>query len=143
MSVEIKIKGTDKVKLNLKRWVEEKSGEAKKVLKEIGYRILTDAKLTAREKGVYETGLLIGSLSVNWTGGPQRGKVTPPAKSEHGIGRPDSKPDKFEVVVGTNVFYAPFQEFGTRKMAGRPYLFPSFFSHEGDVEKKIKEVIRK
>lgn len=28
-------------------------------------------------------------------------------------------------VVGTNVFYAPFQEFGTSRMAARPHLGPA------------------
>ena len=27
--------------------------------------------------------------------------------------------------VGTNVYYAPYVEFGTRKMAARPYLRPA------------------
>lgn len=30
--------------------------------------------------------------------------------------------------VGTNIMYAPFQEFGTRKMAARPHLGPSLES---------------
>jgi HK97 gp10 family phage protein len=29
-------------------------------------------------------------------------------------------------VVGTNVHYAPFQEFGTSRMRARPFLFPAW-----------------
>jgi len=33
-----------------------------------------------------------------------------------------------EVAVGTNVEYAPYHEYGTRKMAARPYMRPSLDS---------------
>jgi len=34
--------------------------------------------------------------------------------------------DKFLVgIVGTNLFYAPYQEFGTSRMPAHPYLFPA------------------
>ena len=143
MSVKIKIDGVAQVQKRLKKWGKEKEEESKKVLKEIGFKIQRDAKLTAREKGVFDTTRLISSISINWTGGPTRGAVDAPAKRDDGIGRPDSKLGKFEVAVGTNVFYAPFQELGTRKMRARPFLFPSFFSHEGDVERKLKEIMKK
>jgi len=143
MSVKIKIDGVAQVQKNLKQWGRKKDEESKKVLKEIGFKIQRDAKLTAREKGIFDTGRLISSISVNWSRGPNKGAVDAPAKRDDGIGRPDSKLGKFEVAVGTNVFYAPFQELGTRKMRARPFLFPSFFSHEGDVERKLKEIMKK
>jgi HK97 gp10 family phage protein len=36
-----------------------------------------------------------------------------------------SFPDEFVAVVGTHVEYAPYVEFGTYKMAARPYLMPA------------------
>jgi len=45
--------------------------------------------------------------------------------------------------VGTDVKYAPFQEFGTRFMAAQPYLYPSFFSYENEIVKAIGRVLRK
>ena len=38
-------------------------------------------------------------------------------------------PDKNSVTVGSNVFYAPFQEFGTRKMKGKRHLRPAVEDH--------------
>lgn len=38
-------------------------------------------------------------------------------------------PQGDSVIVGTNVGYAPFQEFGTRKMRAHPYLRPAAENH--------------
>ena len=40
--------------------------------------------------------------------------------------------------VGTNVQYGPMLEFGTSKMAARPWLLPSFTQAKINVEKKLK-----
>jgi len=45
--------------------------------------------------------------------------------------------------VGTDVFYAPYIEFGTKVMMARPYLFPAFFSYENEIVKAIGRVLRK
>ena len=69
-----------------------------------------------------------------------RGKTGPKAKSDDGVGQP-SGPTGLIVVVGLNLEYGKYVEFGTCKMAERPYLYPAFFSKEGEVEKKIKEIV--
>lgn len=72
-----------------------------------------------------DTGRLQSSISTNWTGsGMARGVVGSKASSEDGVGVPNS--DGFHVLVGTNVEYAPFLEFGTRRMAARPFVRPIF-----------------
>ena len=40
--------------------------------------------------------------------------------------------------VGTNVAYGPMLEFGTSKMAARPWLFPSFERAKIGVEKELR-----
>jgi phage gpG-like protein len=40
--------------------------------------------------------------------------------------------------VGTNVQYGPMLEFGTSRMAARPWLLPSFTQAKINVEKKLK-----
>ena len=45
--------------------------------------------------------------------------------------------------VGTNVFYGPYVEFGTKHMEARPYLFPAFFTYENEIVKAIGRVLRK
>lgn len=56
---------------------------------------------------------LRGSTSVNYSGsGLASGKVSGGAESNDGIGQPDSKPDKFTGVVGTNVEYGRRYDMG-------------------------------
>jgi len=50
---------------------------------------------------------------------------------------------KFLVMVGTNVDYGPYVEFGTKKMDARPFLFPAFFMFEGEIIKAIKKILDK
>ena len=45
--------------------------------------------------------------------------------------------------VGTNVLYGKWVEFGTPKMAARPFLFPAFFAKEGEIIKRIGNVLKK
>jgi hypothetical protein len=40
--------------------------------------------------------------------------------------------------VGTNIFYGPMLEFGTSKMAARPWLLPSFRQAVAKSESKLK-----
>lgn len=47
------------------------------------------------------------------------------------------------VKVGSDVEYAPYQEFGTRYMAPQSYLFPAFFAYENDIVKAIGRVLKK
>lgn len=46
--------------------------------------------------------------------------------------------DKNTVYVGTNVEYAPYIEFGTSKMAARPYLEPAIADHLNECKEIIK-----
>ena len=48
----------------------------------------------------------------------------------------------FEVHVGTNVFYGPFVEYGTRKMSAQPYLRPSLFEKQSTIKKMLLEALR-
>lgn len=41
-------------------------------------------------------------------------------------------------VVGTNVAYGPMLEFGTAKMAARPWLLPSFERAKVGIEKELR-----
>jgi phage gpG-like protein len=41
-------------------------------------------------------------------------------------------------VVGTNVAYGPMLEFGTVKMAARPWLFPSFERAKVGIERELR-----
>jgi len=88
----------------------------------------------------FDTGRLRGSMSVNWTGsGLDRGEVQQPAKTEDGVGQPKKEWGIFVGVMGTNVEYAPFLEFGTVKMSARPWIRPAFDRH-CDFRKYIRKI---
>jgi HK97 gp10 family phage protein len=44
--------------------------------------------------------------------------------------------------VGTDVEYAPYQEFGTYKMDANPYLRPALNKHKDDFIRSLKSAIR-
>ncbi len=49
--------------------------------------------------------------------------------------------DDLYAVVGTKVHYAPYIEYGTRKMAPRAYLRPAYLEHEQDIRKMIHDAV--
>jgi HK97 gp10 family phage protein len=50
-------------------------------------------------------------------------------------------PGEFEINIGTDVEYAPFQEFGTSRMGARPFLRPAFDENTAQVEREIAEAL--
>ena len=46
-----------------------------------------------------------------------------------------------DAIVGTNVEYAPYVEFGTSKMEAQPYLEPSLHNNKKKIEKLLKDAI--
>jgi len=45
----------------------------------------------------------------------------------------DHESDNESATIGTNVEYAPFQEFGTSKMKSQPFLTPAFESNRSRI----------
>jgi len=139
MIVDVKMEGQEKLLANLKKWQIIKRKACEDVLKEGGFRIQAQAKAVCP----VDTNRLRGSISTNWSGsGMGRGKTQGKAQADDGVGQPAGEKG-LVVVTGTNVFYAPFVEFGTNKMDGRPYLFPAFFSLEPQIQKRIAAVVGK
>ena len=46
-------------------------------------------------------------------------------------------------VIGTNVYYAPYVELGTHKMAARPFLRPAAENHGDQYRQIVENEIRK
>jgi HK97 gp10 family phage protein len=44
--------------------------------------------------------------------------------------------------IGPHLPYAPFVEFGTKKMAARPYLFPAFEEERPKFEKGLAKAVK-
>lgn len=46
------------------------------------------------------------------------------------------------VAIGSPVYYAPYVEFGTSKMAARPHLFPAVNDNLSHIERMTVEILR-
>jgi HK97 gp10 family phage protein len=57
----------------------------------------------------------------------------------------DFKPSETnpEAEVGTNVEYADYVEYGTYKMAAKPYLNPAYDKHIEKFENQVSRIIRR
>jgi len=129
--VTVKVEGVEKAISELKKYQVIKRQAIKDILAEVGFKIEGDAKREVR----VDTGRLRASVSTGISGKlghSDKDKVDQPS-GERGM----------VVVVGTNVEYAPYQEFGTRKMSGKPYLYPAYHKNEGEALKRISKVMKK
>lgn len=137
--IDVKIEGVEKAIAALKKYRIVKRQACEDVLKEVGFKV----EGTAKAGCPVDTGRLRASLSTNWAGsGMNHGKTGGQARPEEGVGQPGGEKN-LVVVVGTNVQYAPFVEHGTKTQSAQPYLYPAYFSHEGEVEKRIGEILKK
>lgn len=50
--------------------------------------------------------------------------------------------EKWEYLIGTNLFYAPFVEYGTRRMGAKPYMTPIYEKRKEIFEEDLKRVLR-
>lgn len=66
--------------------------------------------------------------------GRLRGSITTEFKSSN------SNP---KAEVGTNVEYAPYIEYGTIKMAAKPFLNPAYDRHIDDFEAEVSRIVRR
>jgi len=86
----------------------------------------------------YITGRLRSSLAVAIK--DQIVKKNNPKNDEDVITPPS---EDFEVYIGTRTYYAPFVEFGTRKMPAKPYLRPAFDKNINKLTEEVKKEINR
>lgn len=100
------------------------------------------AKELITEMGAVDTGLLRNSITFAIGGEPvnspeyssDSGEVT-------GVYEGDAPQDHggdHSVYIGTNVYYAPYIEFGTYKMEARPFLSQSIQANKKEMERLFK-----
>ena len=58
-----------------------------------------------------------------------------------GTDKPHGNPDKGLVCIGTNVEYAPYQEFGTKYQTGTKFLRPAVENHMNEYQEIFKSVM--
>jgi len=91
-------------------------------VKKVAFKIERRAKQLARDMGAVDTGRYRASITVAASDGTRTTGGTQ-AKEEDAIETPSTP---LTVRVGTNVYYAPYIEFGTEKMPPRPILRTAF-----------------
>jgi HK97 gp10 family phage protein len=147
-----RVDGEQKTIARLVNYGRKKGVNVSVILKNRGFMIERKAKDICQQviygsppakSGYKRTGRLLNSISTNWSGsGMERGKTGPKAKSGDGVSRP-AGPAGMVVNVGSGVDYAIYNEFGTRKMSARPFLFPAYFSEEGEIIADLKAELKK
>lgn len=140
--VTVKLTGTQELLAKLKKWQIIKKEACAIALKEVGFKVETQAKANTP----VDSGRLRASISTNWSGsGMSQGKTGGQAKSGDGIGQPAGEKG-LTVVVGTNVEYSEFVEWSEKahhKVGGPHFLFGAYFSYEGEAEKRIATIMKK
>ena len=150
MANEVKIVGLEEAVKRLKKWQIVKTQAVKDRLKKQAFKVELAAKdvITSlvynqpSDSEYRRTGRLRASISTNWAGsGLSEGKTGGQAEAGDGVKQPQG-PSELVYVVGTNVHYGPYVEFGTSKMVERPYLFPAYFSLEGETVAAIAKILK-
>lgn len=105
----------------------------KTALEACGVQAVEYAVMYATQKGVVDTGLLKNSITYA-IGGKAPALQDYASDSGGKSGRYNGKAPKdkqgiYTVTIGTNVFYAVYNELGTKKMAARPFLRPALENH--------------
>lgn len=124
-SKEIKA-ALEKVKdVILEEWGLAAEGFAKKGITNVVYD-------TPQSPSYKRTGRLRASL----TYATKHVESTPGREADAKDGMKKSEvPDENTVIIGTNVEYGPYVEFGTSKMPPRPYLAPAVEDHKEEYKK--------
>lgn len=116
------IDGLDELELNLGR-VDDAVSDAG-LLKALGAGALViegKAKEIAHEKDILDTGFLIGAIQAQ---------------------SPTKTPTGAEVFVGSAADYSKHHEFGTSKMAARPYMRPAIKQGGPSAQKAVSAVLK-
>lgn len=97
------------------------------------------------EKCPYDTGLLRNSLTYALDGsGAEKGTYKADKGTESGSYEgtvPAEGTNKRSVTIGTNVEYAPYQEYGTSKTPAQPFIRPAATEHTEEYKAIIKQFL--
>jgi HK97 gp10 family phage protein len=117
MEIEVKVEGFEELTERLETINDELKSELNEAIEEVSESIRDDAKQAAP----VDTGTLMRSIkSVLESMGTYIAKG----------------------IVGTNVEYAPYQEFGTQKMQAQPYLRPALDRNRSYIIQRLEEAVQ-
>lgn len=115
------------IETNMEAFLRELTGSSNRALDaacqeliNTAYDVEAAAKENIRTNETVDTGRLLGSV-----------------KTKH-----KKTNGSVEAEVGTNVEYANYIEYGTKKMGAKPFLNPAFESKTEGLDQRIKQAIR-
>lgn len=115
----------------------------KKSLRLVGGQAERYAKETISDMKAVDTGFLRNSITFALGG---KGAEIDSYTDDDGVQKgyysgtaPNDSRNEHAVWIGTNVYYAPYVEFGTVHMDARPFLGNSIQEHQDDFERLFKE----
>ena len=124
---------------NSSKFIDAKNEAIERALEAIGITAEGHAKLALTGSDAVDTGRLRNSITHSTKGDPAslsyswknstKGRGT---KAGSDVTKTKGGEEEGKVYVGTNVEYAPYIEFGTSKMAARPYLKPAIADHNDE-----------
>lgn len=123
---DMKIVGMQALKKKLKKNV--RMDAVKKVIRHNGSQLQDKAQRNADFKGHYE-----------WKKGVGKVKVPPTGDTKDGI-RLDLLDGGLTAEVGPITHYAPYLEYGTRRMDAQPFLKPAFDDQKKQFERDMKKL---
>lgn len=116
-----------KIETNMEAFLRELSGNSESALNAASQELINtayDVEAAAKENikinETVDTGRLLGSIKTKH-------------KKSNGL---------VEASVGTNVEYANYIEYGTKKMGAKPFLNPAFDSKTEGLDQRIRQAIR-
>lgn len=98
----------------------------------------TPNKLGETFRPTVDTGRLRGSITYATHNSHSSGQ-SPAESADYSTHR---RPKRGEMVIGTNVEYAPHIEFGTSRMGAHPYLRPAIYTHLNEYKEIILSCLK-
>lgn len=126
----------------LNRILRNLGGNTRDAVRKVAFRVEAEAKTNAQEQHVWDTGALVNSIYTE-IGDPERyTEADAKVKAQARDGEPPAETtplptpsNRTTAHVGPSVHYAIYHEFGTHKMAARPYLAPAVETVAGELER--------
>lgn len=112
MKIKFEFKGVEKTVANMKKL----SPELKRKISQQVAKSALNIQKGAKERCPVDTGALRNSITVDFYG-------------------------QMSAEIAPHMPYAPYVEFGTRKMKAQPYLFPAFEEERPKYEAGLKKAI--
>lgn len=140
MIQKVEVEGIDQLMQDFRRFGKEADKAVKRGVDRTALAVETDAKEKLKSDGHVRTRRLLQSIHTETKEGS---KYYYEASGESFSGSLNEKIQDDESIVGTNVHYAPYVEFGTKYMSGDSYLGYAAIKQDKKLRERIIEELNK